>query len=101
MNTVRNLEITEVKIRKVFSDPSSSLKGIISVTFNECLVIHDIRVIYTEERKFLAMPSRKDESNIFRDIVNPIDAELRRYMEDVSLDAFERYIDAIEAVEIP
>ena len=57
--------ITEIKIRKTFTD--GALRGIVSVTIDDCLAIHDIKVVQGSERLFIAMPSRKDENGIYRD----------------------------------
>lgn len=100
-STINNLVVTEVKIRKIFDDPSSALKGLISITLNDALVIHDIRVIVTaDSKRFLSMPSRKDENGIYRNVVNPLFSECRQMIEDVALDAFDRYIAAAEATEL-
>ena len=52
--------ITEVKIRKTFAE--GTLKAIVSITIDNSLVIHDIKVIQGTDRLFVAMPSRKDEN---------------------------------------
>ena len=70
------MEITDVKIRKLITE--GRLKAIVSVTFDNMLAVHDIKVVQGEERLFAAMPSRKDESGIFRDIVHPSTAEARK-----------------------
>ncbi|MDD7184951.1 MAG: septation regulator SpoVG [Ruminococcus sp.] len=84
------MEITDVKIRKLITE--GRLKAIVSVTFDNMLAVHDIKVVQGEERLFAAMPSRKDESGIFRDIVHPITAEARKELENAVLDAYERQL---------
>lgn len=84
------MEITDVKIRKLITE--GRLKAIVSVTFDNMLAVHDIKVVQGEERLFAAMPSRKDESGIFRDIVHPITAEARKELESAVLDAYERQL---------
>lgn len=94
------MTITDIKIRKVFTDPTSRLKALISITIDDCLAIHDIKVVSGDNRVFVAMPSRKDESGIFRDIVHPIGAETRQEIEGQILDAYDRYLAASEAGEL-
>lgn len=94
------MTITDIKIRKIFEDPSSRLKALISITIDDCLAIHDIKVVSGDNRVFVAMPSRKDENGIFRDIVHPIGAEARQSVENQILDAYERYLAASETEEI-
>lgn len=94
------MTITDIKIRKLFTNPESRLKALISVTIDDCLAIHDIKVVSGDNRLFVAMPSRKDENGVFRDIVHPIGAETRESMEDQILDAYERYLAASETSDL-
>ena len=82
--------ITEIKIRKTFTD--GALRGIVSVTIDDCLAIHDIKVVQGSERLFIAMPSRKDENGIYRDVIHPIYPEARKYFEDTILEAYDNYL---------
>lgn len=84
------MEITDVKIRKFITE--GRLKAIVSVTIDNMLAVHDIKVVQGEERLFAAMPSRKDENGIFRDIVHPITAEARKQLENAVLDEYERQL---------
>ncbi|SFC34295.1 SpoVG family protein [Ruminococcus albus] len=82
-----NMEITGIKIRKITN--IGRLRGIVSVTFDDILAVHDIKVVQGENRLFAAMPSRRDENGIYRDIVHPITAEARTAIENRVLRAFE------------
>ena len=81
------MEITDIKIRKVFKD-TSPMKAIVSVTFDGQLAVHDIKVIYAGEKFFIVMPSRKNPDNTYRDIVHPINAEFRHILEDAVINAY-------------
>ena len=85
------MKITEIKIRKTFTD--GALRGIVSVTIDDCLAIHDIKVVQGSERLFIAMPSRKDENGIYRDVVHPIYPEARTYFENTILEAYKNYVE--------
>ena len=52
------------------------------------LAVHDIKVVQGEERLFVAMPSRRDDNGVFRDIVHPISSDARIEMETKILEAF-------------
>ena len=56
--------ITDIKIRKVFDE--SPMKAIVSVTFDDQLAVHDIKVINTKDKLFIVMPSRKNPDNTYR-----------------------------------
>ena len=89
------MKITGVKVRKLF--PEGPMKAVVSVTFDDCLAVHDIKVINAGERFFVVMPSRKKSDGTFRDIVHPINSEFRAILETEVLGAYNRAID--EAAE--
>ena len=81
------MNITDVRVRIVKKD-DSKLKAVASVTFDECFVVHDIKVIEGNEGYFIAMPSRKASDGEYKDIVHPINTETREQIIGVILDAF-------------
>src|SRR5262249_23840324 len=52
------MEITEVRI-KLMIDSDDRLQGFCSVTFDNCFVIRDLKIIDGSNGPFVAMPSRK------------------------------------------
>ena len=88
------MNITDVKIRKMLSE--GRLRAVVSVTIDDMLAVHDIKVVQGDERLFVAMPSRKDENGVFRDIVHPISASARKLFEKTILDAYERQLAVLE-----
>ncbi len=88
------MNISEIKIRKVYSE--GALKALMSIVVDECLAVHEIKVIQGSDHLFVAMPSRKDENGMFRDIIHPIDAKTRDEFERVILNAYENYIKVEE-----
>ena len=89
------MKITGVKVRKLF--PEGPMKAVVSVTFEDCLAVHDIKVINAGERFFVVMPSRKKSDGTFRDIVHPINSEFRALLETEVLGAYNRAIDEAAA----
>ena len=89
------MEITDLKIRKMMTD--GRLRAIVSITLDQMLAVHDIKVVQGESRLFVAMPSRKDEGGIFRDIVHPISAQARQYLEQQILNAYQEQLALMEA----
>ncbi|MBR6760981.1 MAG: septation regulator SpoVG [Oscillospiraceae bacterium] len=84
------MQITDLKIRKMMTE--GRLRAIVSITLDQMLAVHDIKVVQGEERLFVAMPSRKDEAGVFRDVVHPISPEARSYLETQILDAYEKQL---------
>lgn len=89
------MEITDLKIRKMMTD--GRLRAIVSITLDQMLAVHDIKVVQGENRLFIAMPSRKDEGGIFRDIVHPISAGARDYLETQILNAYQDQLALMQA----
>lgn len=85
------MDITEIKVRKLMNE--GKLRGIISITIDGVLAVHDIKVVQGEERLFVAMPSRRDDSGMFRDIVHPISSDSRESIEQKILSAYQMEID--------
>jgi stage V sporulation protein G len=52
------MEITEVRI-KLMDDPGDRLKAFCSITFDNCFVVRDLKIIEGANGPFVAMPSRK------------------------------------------
>ncbi|MEG1027605.1 MAG: septation regulator SpoVG, partial [Oscillospiraceae bacterium] len=80
------MTITDIKIRKIINE--GRMKAVISITIDDMLAIHDIKVIQGPNRLFVAMPSRRDDNGIFRDIVHPIKPEVREEIEETLLQAY-------------
>lgn len=89
------MEITDIKVRKIFKD-TGPMKAIVSVTFDGQLAVHDIKVIYAGEKYFIVMPSRKNPDNTYRDIVHPINAEFRHILEDAVINSYNIELEASE-----
>lgn len=81
------MNITDIRIRKI--NNTSNMKAIISVTLNEEIVIHDVKIIEGEKGLFIAMPSRKIASGEFKDIVHPINSSARQTLQDAILEKYE------------
>ena len=59
------MEITDIKVRKINTE--GRMKAVVSVTFDDAFVVHDIKVIEGEKGVFIAMPSRKAADGEYRD----------------------------------
>ena len=89
------MEITDVKIRKLFDE--GPMRAIASVTLDDQLAVHDIKVISAREKLFIVMPSRKNPDETFRDIVHPINAGFRAALEGAVLEAYREALAKAEA----
>lgn len=81
------MQITDIKIRKLFFD-DSPMKAIVSVTFDDQLALHDIKVIHARDKDFIVMPSKQKSDDTYHDIVHPINREFRSMLENEVLEAY-------------
>ena len=88
------MKITSVKI-SLMEGQNPSLKAFASITFDDCFVVHDLRIIKNQEKIFVAMPSKKIKDgnrigDIHKDIAHPIKREMRDLIEKTVLEKYER-----------
>lgn len=82
--------ITDVRVRKVLT--AGRMKAIVSITLDDMLVIHDVKVVEGNNGLFVAMPSRKMPDGEFRDIAHPINSSARELIQSAVLQAYESVI---------
>ena len=86
------ITITDVKIRMVNAE-NSKLRAVASIIIDDCLALHDIKIIEGNDGEFIAMPSRKTPNGEFKDIAHPINTETRELMRDVILKAYKHSLE--------
>ena len=73
------MEITEVK---VFPIQEEKLKAFVSIVFDQCFMVNDIKIIQGRDGLFISMPSRKKKNGEFKDVAHPLNNETRRIIEE-------------------
>lgn len=89
------MEITDVRVRKMNDD--GKMKAVVSVTFDDEFVVHDIKIIEGQNGLFIAMPSRKMGEGDFRDIAHPLVSETRNRIKDAIFAEYEKVLTEHEA----
>lgn len=82
------MKITDIRVR-IVNNSNDKLKAVASITIDDELVVHDIKIINGEKGYFLSMPSRKTNEGEFKDIVHPIKTEVRDMLKEKILKAYE------------
>lgn len=85
------MKVTDVRIRKLSDE--GRMKAIVSVTFDDEFVVHDIKVIEGNNGLFIAMPSRKMPDGEFRDIAHPINSETRSKIQESILAEYKKALE--------
>lgn len=82
------MQVTDVRVRKISNE--GKMKAIVSVTFDNEFVVHDIKIIEGQSGLFIAMPSRKMPDGEFRDIAHPINSETRNKIQSAVFEEYQK-----------
>jgi stage V sporulation protein G len=85
----KEMDITEVK---VFPIQEEKLKAFVSIVFDHCFMVNDIKIIQGKDGLFISMPSRKKKNGEFKDVAHPLNNETRRMIEGKILAEYERVL---------
>lgn len=88
------MQITDVRVRKITNE--GKMKAIVSVTFDNEFVVHDIKVIDGQNGLFIAMPSRKTPDGEFKDIAHPINTETRERIQNAILEEYDKAKNSVD-----
>lgn len=91
------MNITDIRIRKI--NDGGKMKAIVSVTFDDMFVIHDMKVIEGANGLFIAMPSRKTPGGEYKDIAHPINSETREMIQSRILEEYENMPEETEEAQ--
>jgi stage V sporulation protein G len=87
------MEITEVR---VFPVGEEKLKAYVTITFDDCFVIRDVKVIHGNTGLFIAMPAKRRKDGTFKDIAHPLNSETRGRIERTILAEYQRELEKNE-----
>ena len=74
------MDITDIRIVKVDDQPF--LKAYVSLTFDNEVVVHNIRLVEVDGKIVLSMPNKKLRDGVYKDYVHPINNEFRDRITD-------------------
>ena len=87
------MKVTDVRLRKIQTD--GRMKALVSITLDEAIVIHDLRVIEGNSGLFVAMPSKRTPDGEFRDIAHPINSDMRQEIQDAVMKVYDETDEVI------
>ena len=80
------MQITDVRIRKV--EAEGKLKAYVTITFDDCFVVHNVKIIEGTSGLFIAMPSRKTANGEYKDVAHPLSPDFRNAIQSKILDEY-------------
>ena len=78
------MNITDVRIRKI--NDEGKMKAVVSITFDDEFVVHDIKII-------------EGQNGLFRDIAHPLLSETRSKIKDAIFTEYEKLLTEKESEE--
>ena len=90
------MNITDVRVRLAKKE-DDKMKAVASITIDGDFVVHDIKVIESNNGSlFVAMPSKKDGNNGHKDVAHPINTPTRTRIQEAVL---AKYTEIVENAE--
>ena len=80
------MEISEIRVHLRSED---KLKAFVTVTFDNCFVVRNMKIVEGNKGLILCMPSRKLPNGTYKDIAHPISMEFRKTLEDRIMAAYQ------------
>ena len=84
-----DMDVTEVRI---FPVQEERLRAYVTITFDHCFVVRDLKVINGNNGLFVAMPSKKRKDGTYRDTAHPLNSQTRQMIESIILAEYNREI---------
>ena len=80
------MKVTNVNLKKV--EEQGAVKGYATIILDDSLAIHNIRLIESKDKMFIAFPSQKGKDGKYYDYVHPIVSDLREVIEKAIIDKY-------------
>ena len=86
------MQVTDVR---VFLADEDRLKGYATLTFDNCFVVRDLKIISGNNGFFVAMPSKKRKDGSHKDIAHPINTKFREEIEKMVIDRYKQELQEV------
>ena len=92
------MQITEIRIHLMNEE---RLKAFASVTFDDCFVVRNMKIVQGDKGLFLCMPSRKMPDGTYKDMVHPVHQDFRSYLESNIMKAYQDALTSASSSSVP
>ena len=80
------MDITEIRVHLRGEE---KLKAFATVTFDQCFVVRNMKIVEGNKGLILCMPSRKLSDGTYKDVAHPITSGFRKVLEDKVMGAYQ------------
>lgn len=84
---------------KVFKREYNNLKGVASITIEDCFIITNILIMNGKNGLFILMPNKKNAKGEYKDICYPLNAETRKQITDIILAEYNKLDEPKQEVQ--
>ena len=84
------MEVTEIRIDRLIDN--SRLKAYVSISLDNELAIHNIRIVENDGKFIVSMPSRRGKDGDYLDFVHPVNQEFRNKLTDMIINKYNETI---------
>ncbi len=81
------MDVTEVRVFPVDED---KLRAYVTITFDHCFVVRDLKIIRGNTGLFVSMPRKRRKDGTYKDIAHPLNNETRRMIEEKIIAEYEK-----------
>ena len=83
------MDVTEVR---VFPVDEEKLRAYVTITFDHCFVVKDLKLIRGITGLFVSMPSKRRKDGTYKDIAHPLNNETRKMIEEKIIAEYEKML---------
>ena len=83
------MEVTEIRVFPVDED---KLRAYVTITFDHCFVVRDLKIIRGTSGLFVSMPSKRRKDGTYKDIAHPLNNETRKMIEEKIIAQYEKIL---------
>jgi stage V sporulation protein G len=83
------MEVTEIRVFPVDED---KLRAYVTITFDQCFVVRDLKIIRGTSGLFVSMPSKRRKDGTYKDIAHPLNNETRKMIEEKIVAQYEKVL---------
>ena len=80
------MKISNITMKKINNE--SYVKAMVTVTFDNCIVARDIKIISSSTNMFVVMPAIKMKDGTYKDLCHPTNKEYKEYLDNAIMNLY-------------
>ena len=80
----------DVEIKTIYKVSSLPLKATATIIFDNCFIIHNVKVVDNGNGPFVSMPSLRGHNSKWRSVCHPMNNDFRKELQERVLSAYQQ-----------